>query len=231
MASEKWLQRNGDEYHLLPEGQRLKTELRERTIIALRPLETAMQQTNLARFEQLFAQIIEAALHAPTPPGNWSLAHSRRRAPVATESAILKIFYYFSDLNAFRDDAHMAAWRPYGVTGYQWEAFNLLANGTARNAAEIYDQLAYRGYAEADYQAALLYLIALGWIRERGAGFEVTAAGRTVYDAVEERTNHYFYAVWQQLGEAALTEFMALLEIFEQELTALYVAASEGKST
>src|SRR5687768_1520441 len=38
MASEKWLARIGEDYHLLPEGQRIKTEMGERMNSLLAPL-------------------------------------------------------------------------------------------------------------------------------------------------------------------------------------------------
>jgi hypothetical protein len=227
MASEKWLARIGEEYHLLPEGQRIKAQMSERTNRLLAPLETAVQTTDVHRLETLLARIIENALHSETPPGVWCLQHSRRRAPSDNSHPLRKIFQYCADLNAFRDDSHMAAWRPYDVSGAAWEAFNTVVNDLARNADDVFDQLAYRGYSRQDYAEALQTLVARGWLIEEDSIDRVTDEGRSIYEQVETLTDRYFYAPWFQLSETELKDLHHLLGALDTELKMLETAAEK----
>ena len=228
MASEKWFERRGDDYHLLPEGHRVKTYLADRMASVLEPLQSVIQQTDVQRLEALLAQIINYALDSKTPPGCWCLEHSRRRAPADSSPSIHKIFQYCADLNAFRDDAHMAAWRPYGVSGAAWEAFNYVCSGQAANADELFDQLAYRGYSREEYAQALQTLASHGWVAAANENVKVTDEGRAISAQVERVTDRYFYAPWLQLSETELDDLNRLFEQLDLELKALEKAQQES---
>jgi hypothetical protein len=111
-----------------------------------------------------------------------------------------------ADINAIRDDCHMAAWRPLGVAGYVWEAFGQVADGTARTAESLFDALPYRGYSAADYAAALDELAARGWVSAGPDGYAVTAAGHAVRQQVEQATDAWFYTPWADFSAADLIE-------------------------
>lgn len=221
MASEQWLARDGEEYHLLPEGQRLKSELQARPTRVLDALRPAVNEAAVAQLETLLAQIIANAAHSATPPGTWCLRYSRRRAPAESSHALLKLFHHCSDLNAFRDDAHMASWRDHGVPGYVWEAFSYVYREQANTAEALYSQLAYRGYSRLEFVGALTILTERGWVTANGEAHQVTAAGRAIHAKAEALTDEYFFAPWRQLGEAALEDLLATLAQVEAELTAL----------
>ena len=134
MASEEWLDRSAnDAYALTAKGrvvlQRRRQRQRELTA-GLMPLPAS----ELDRIATLLGQLIDASLAAPVPPGSWCLAHSRQRAPAHDEPALVRIAQYFSDFNAFRDDAHMAAWQSYTLDGYVWEAVAVVCDGEADSA-------------------------------------------------------------------------------------------------
>jgi hypothetical protein len=162
--------------------------------------------------EQTLWRLLEASLQGDESPNRWSLAHSRRRAPAETASAAEKIFQYVADFNAFRDDAHMAAWGGYGVAGYVWEAFSLVCGGRGKTAVSIHQQIAYRGYTRAEYATALAQLHARGWLeQERPGSYFVTPAGQAVWDDVEQLTNSYFYKPWAILSQKEITKLETLL--------------------
>lgn len=202
MAGEKWFDRDGDdprsaEYALRFEGRAVLDRLhanRRRWLGAL-TLPPAAE-----RLEATFAALIERSLGAPDPPGTWCLAHSRNRASLADDSPAARLFQYVADFNAFRDDCHMAAWRPLGVAGYVWEAFGQVNDGTGPTADALFGALAYRGYSVADYAAALDELASRGWVATGGEGYTVTDAGRAVRDEVEGYTNGAFYAPWDAMS-------------------------------
>ena len=145
---------------------------------------------------------------------------ARRRAPADHDPALLRIAQYFSDFNAFRDDAHMAAWQSQQLDGYLWEAFALVCDGEADSAAALFEQLAYRGYSFGEYAAALEILTRRNWLEPAAMAnvYRVTAAGRAARALVERLTDSYFYAPWSCLPEAKIAELRALLLRFTQQL-------------
>jgi hypothetical protein len=229
MASEQWLDRSAHEaYSLTTKGRAiLQRRLRQRRELTagLMPLPAE----ELAQLAMLLGQLIDACLAAPVPPGSWCLAHSRRRAPAHDEPALVRIAQYFSDFNAFRDDAHMAAWQSLPLDGYVWEAFALVCGGEADSAASLFEQLAYRGYSCAEYAAALETLTRRGWLESAATAgaYRVTADGRAARALAERLTNSYFYAPWLCLAEANIEELRVLLLRFTEQLRASGAASAE----
>ncbi len=203
MASMKWFDRQGDEYALRFEGRAVLECIHANRYRWLGVLELPAAAH---RLERRLADLIAAALATPDPPGVWCLAHSRRRAPDASESTAAHLFQYVADVNAFRDDCHIAAWRPLAVTGYVWEAFGLVADGTGPTSDAIFDALAYRGYSVADYAAALAELAGRGWVRAGTDGHAITSDGRAVREQVEKATDAAFYAPWSELPAVEILE-------------------------
>jgi hypothetical protein len=217
LASEGWLQRDAaDRYALTGEGWAVMHHSRERMrrlLAELAPLTPAATGQLMGLVERL----IGASLASPTPPGTWCLAHSRRRAPAEDAPALMQLLQYFDDFNAFRDDAHMAAWQPYEPHGATWEAFALVCGGEATDAATVAEQLARRGYSPAEYAVALASLTERGWLAEGDlpASYQVTAQGRDVRETVEQQTDAYFYAPWSCLSDAEIATLADLLRQFQ----------------
>ncbi len=213
MASEGWLDRaEAGTYALTEAGWAVLQRSRERVRRALEPVEL-LPAADLAFLLGAFERVIQASLASPTPPGNWCLHHSRNRAPADDSPPLVKLLHYFDDFNAFRDDAHMAAWQPLEPSGAVWEAFALVCSGEATNLEQVYDQLARRGNSRQEYAAALADLARRGWLAPVGAqdAYQVTEAGRTVREQVERLTDSYFYAPWSQLSEAEIARVHGLL--------------------
>jgi len=212
LASEKWLSRRGRSYHLTKAGRQVIKTMQDRPEKYLTDL-TPLPAASLLRLEHLLRRIIDGSLAAPTPPGAWCLAHSRNRAPADDRPPLVKIFHYLSDFNAFRDDAHMAAFMPQEPEGYIWEAFTLIAGETANSATTLFDHLAYRGYAEEDFAHAIIRLASKGWLEPaKSLGtFQPTAAGNEIKGKVETLTDSYFYAPWSLLTTDELEELSDLL--------------------
>ncbi len=224
MASEKWLHRRGEDFFLSELGQELARERRGRLTRWLAALQPHLSG-EIDRLEEGLAKIILASIEMGTPPGNWCLFHSRNRAPADNAPAAVKVFQYTSDFNAFRDDAHMAAWGPLGIDGRSWEAFSLLCDGSADSAAALFDQLAYRGYSQEDYADALADLEQRGWISRKEqsednleAHYRVSAEGRQLREKVENLTDEYFFAPWQQIGKEKSKEVIQLMEQLQETL-------------
>ncbi|MEZ4707071.1 MAG: hypothetical protein R3A44_07700 [Caldilineaceae bacterium] len=220
LAGERWLQRQGEAYHLTPAGRDLLATMRQRARLLLDVMEPPLPQADMARLESLLGRIINASLQAATPPGLWCLAHSRNRAPADDAPLFLRINHYFSDLNAFRDDAHMAAWQALGISGHAWEALALIGAGQAASAAAVYDKLPFRGYAEEEYAAALQMLVQRGWLAVSGDAHAITTAGAQVRADAETCTDAYFYAPWSTLTQEEVDEVRQLLEQIQAAVAA-----------
>lgn len=211
MLSETWLDLTDEGYVLTEQGREVLGRMQARTAV-LSQITLPLAERDAVWLEQTMRQLLDVSLQADEPPNTWCLAHSRRRAPADTASTAEKIFQYVADFNAFRDDAHMAAWGGYEVMGYAWEAFSLVCGGRGKTAVSIYQQLAYRGYTRDEYAHTLAQLHARGWLeQERPGSYFVTPAGQAVWDDVEQLTNNYFYRPWQILSKKEIDKLHTLL--------------------
>jgi hypothetical protein len=211
LASEKWLDRNGDEYYLTNEGRKIIDRLIQRRVtpfVDFEPLPTA----ELQRLIDLCQRVINASMNAPEPLGTWSLVHSRNRQPKGNISLTAQYIQYGSDFNAVRDDAHMAAYGSHDVLGHVWEGFTYIATEQAKNVNDLYKHLAYRGFYTEDWQTALDELCGRGWISLVDGIYSLTDQGQAVRDDVEQKTNAYFYASWDILSDTEFDELTGLMQ-------------------
>lgn len=224
MASEMWFDRNArDEYALTGAGREMLARVfaRRRGWLERLARGEGGEAIGDARLEtRVVEQRLRALLDASA--GTWCLDHSRRRAHLQETTLLGKIFQYLEDFNAFRDDAHMAAWQPLGLTGHAWETFAFVYDGQATNVDALFEALHHRGFTRAEYAATLDALTARGWL-ERGDGenFRVTAHGRAVRADAEQKTDTFFFAPWQGLAEPKLVELRMLMEALRDALLAL----------
>ena len=177
------------------------------------------------RLTALLKRLVDAAYQAQEPPEKWALLHRFR---VATEASSLpaQVREYLMDLFAYRDDAHISAWMPYGVQGPAWNAFTSLWRGDATSPAQLAEQAAFRGYTATDYEEAIQELLRRGWVEEadRPGTYRVTRQGQALRDAVEQLTDGYFYAPWSSLSESEIVELRGLLTRLAESLQALPAA-------
>jgi hypothetical protein len=166
---------------------------------------------DLERLTSLLRRLVEASLAAPEPAVKGALHLSRRIDPGESAPILARIDQFLSDLNAYRDDAHVASWQPLAVSGPAWEAFTYLWREQARTVDDLVAQLAFRHHAPAIYADALAALVSRGWAAETDNGYEVTEMGRTIRQAAEAATDRVFFAPWACLDEKELEELQDLL--------------------
>jgi hypothetical protein len=198
------------EYRLTDAGHAAVQTLINTAYAAMTPLEP-LPQADLARVTALLYRLVQAGLAAPEPPGKWCLRTARHYDPGESAPPMVRVDQYLSDLYAYRDDAHLAAWQPTQASGIAWDTLTQLWRGTAATSNQLATHLARRGYGASDYATALVELAGRGWAAESVDHWEITAAGRAVRDEAEALTDRYFYTPWAALSEAEQSELAALL--------------------
>lgn len=215
LAGERWLARDGKSYHLTNEGRQIVSLMRSRSSAYLNAPALDWPMQSLALLTERVGHIINQSLkpNGGVPP--WSLVHSRNRAPADSAPTMQRLSQYFSDFNAFRDDAHMAAWFHLDLQGYEWESFALVAAGQAADAASLFNRLFFRGYSQPEYHQALNLLVDREWLSISENKFMLTSKGKAIFNEVEVQTDQYFYDPWlSRLSVGEINETVDLLQEF-----------------
>ncbi len=150
-----------------------------------------------------------------------NLSYSRRFDPGADAPVLQRLRRAVNDLNAFRDDAHTAAWRELGVSGHEWEAFShvwgeKVWGDSVATAAEVAEKLGFRGYDANEYREALEASVGRGWLAHDGDRYVVTEEGRRVREAAEAKTDELFFEGWQHGAEESESLRATMKSLAEQ---------------
>ncbi len=169
-----------------------------------------LPQADGARLAGLLDRLVQSSLKALPPPEPWAIRLNYKLMPAAIPP-LPYIEEAISCLNAYRDDAHIAAWRPSGLSATALESLTLLWRGEADSLDVVCQRLAHRGHAPQAYAEALAELRARGFIEGPEGAPHVTEAGRAFRDQVEVNTDRYFFAPWSCLDDAEKAELADLL--------------------
>jgi len=197
------------EYHLTARGRSEADEVLQAAYQAMTQADPLPGKES-RRLSELLDRLVQACMQAPPPPDTWSIDLSYRLMP-SRDLPLPYIEQAISCLNCYRDDAHLAAWRPSGISPTAMEALTLLWRAQASSLSALFERLANRGHAIAEYARALQELRQRGYLDGPDDAPQVTAAGREFRDQVEQDTDRYFYAPWSCLDEAARRELARLL--------------------
>lgn len=171
----------------------------------------------------LLRQLVDASL-AANIEDKTAIELSRKYDPGLDAPVVERIRRYMIDLLAFRDDAHVTAWRAYDLAGYEWEAFShvhgeLVFGDAVATGAELAEKLGgFRGYDAEQYDAALQKVAERGWLTQEDSKYVVTAEGAQVRTAVEEETDRLFFAPWVTLSDADAAQLKTLMEVLRDNL-------------
>jgi DNA-binding MarR family transcriptional regulator len=163
------------------------------------------------QLNSLLYRLVQATLEAPEPEEKWAIAYSRWTDPGEGAARSVKTDQYLTDLVRFRDDAHIAAWKPYGVSGHAWEALTFIWRGEASTAEELAEKLPFRRHSVETYAEALAGLVGRGWVEETSDGFRIAEKGQALRQQAEEETDRIFFAPWACLDAAETAQLHDLL--------------------
>ncbi|MDO9129213.1 MAG: hypothetical protein Q7U34_05035, partial [Anaerolineales bacterium] len=143
-------------------------------------------------------------------PDTWSICLSYKLMP-EPEPPLPDSEQAVSCLNGYRDDAHLAAWKPGGLDAPALETLTLLWRGEADSLDSVCEKLQRRGHPRQVYAAALAELRRRGFIEGPDPGSRLTRAGKSFRDNIEQDTDRYFFAAWSCLDEAEKDELADLV--------------------
>ena len=164
----------------------------------------------------LLRAVVDTAV-ASNLPDKTSILTSRKFDPGNDAPVVERIRRYLNDLAAYRDDAHVAAWRAYGLDGHEWEAFShvhgeFVFDDPVTNGEELAEKLSgFRGYDAAAYDEALQKVAALGWLQNGDGKYAVTEKGNEIRTAVEAETDRLFFVPWATVSDEDAAEMQTLL--------------------
>ncbi len=197
-------------YRLTPSGREAAAKIIQSAYECMRELQP-LPHPEMEQLAALLHRLVDACLKAPPPPEKWCIQLSRRLDSGEDAHPLIRIDQYLSDLAAYRDDAHLAAWRPLECSGQAWEALTLLWREEAATLDELCANLERRGFSREEYRQALDGLIQRGWLQAAEERYILTPLGRQIRQMAEERTDAYFYAAWQCLSAEELALLRSLL--------------------
>ena len=214
LADKGYLAAEGEgTYRLTDDGRALADAFITRFRDFLGELESGLPGLSAEDLTQLadrLEQLTAACRSAGDPPGVTHITRSHNLAPKGESAALSRIDQAIDDLNAFRDDAHLAAFGPHKVTGHTWELFTALWREEVAVPAEMVEQHPHRGHDEEAYQMALFDLQKRGWVTDSSAGaLRLTESGQQVREEAERLTDYYFYLPWTAVSGRQAEEFQA----------------------
>jgi len=166
----------------------------------------------------LLRKLVVSSHTSPEPPGKWCLTHARRIDPGQNAPLIIQVDQYLSDLAAYRDDAHLAAWAEYDFDGPAWETFTLLWRAEVDTLDGLVEKLAHRRFPPDVYASALQNFEVRNLISLDSGKFKLTSAGKQLRQKAEDATDAYFYAPWNCLDAEELEALKTLLVKLNTEM-------------
>lgn len=178
-----------------------------------------LAEPNLEELARRLKDLADSCINSAEPPAKWSLEHIRKLDPGEDAHPMVKIDQHLSELSAYRDDAHLAAWQGLSVSGHAWELLTILWVEKAASLEGLNKKLEHRGHALEQTRASLGELTALDWVVSGSNDvWQITARGRTIRAAAEDRTDRLFQAAFSEFSDYELSETLELLKHFRHAI-------------
>ena len=161
-------------------------------------------------------EMTDLCMRAPEPPGKWCIEHTRKLDPGQTNPTMVRIDQFISELVAYRDDAHLAAWNAYGISGHAWNILTLLWSDGTLSIETIQEKLEPRGFSVDETKEALDQLSKKGWVLSSGMEVKISPFGAEIRRIAEETTDRYYYAPFKAIPEKEIDKTIELLEKFRR---------------
>lgn len=213
-----WLKAVGeDQYKLTDKGKEVSERLWDLFYQVFEGFEP-LPDADMKRLVALLRKVADEVRALPEPAEKWgfSMGSKLDRGPFAPLAIQLR--RHVIDLLSFREDAHLASWQPFEISGQLWQVLTYVWRDEANTAAELVEKLSGRGYDEESYTAALQDLVSRGWIAQENGKYVATEQGSALRQQAEDTTDRYFDAPWVALGKAETEETRSLMEKLAQAI-------------
>lgn len=187
-----------------------------------------LDEDSAERLAGYLKRIVDATLDSPEPEIKYAFEGSRWTDPGEKAPALSRIDQYLTDLNRYRDDAHIAAFAPYDVAAHAWEGFSLIWRGEQNTPEAIAERVAFRNHDAAAYQNGLDVLVEKGWLTKSGDQYAITDEGKSIREAAEEETDRFFYIGWNTLSEHELADMGELFAEIQTNISRLTAEKTYG---
>lgn len=197
------------DFRMTPEGRRIVQQFIDEaryTMAEADPLPRPESQ----RLAGLLGRLVQSSLETPPPPNPWSIGLSFKLMP-SFDPPLAYAEQAISCLMAYRDDAHLSAWRGTSLSATTLETLTLIWRGEVDSFSELVDQLAHRGHSNEVYMGAVAELRDKGLIEDSEPQLRITTEGRRFRDQVEHDTQSFFFAPWAELSKEEKDETGELL--------------------
>ena len=167
---------------------------------------------DLQRLVDYLVRLSDASFAAPEPPPKFCLTHYKNyKSTFDGNAPLIRLFvHYFKELDFYRMDSHMAAWRSHNLEGNRWEVFSEVWGGKNNTLDKIFDELSFRGITRDEYASILQELVERGWVQQDGETYQPTAEGKRLREEAEALTDRYFFAAWSCLSKSELEDLFSL---------------------
>lgn len=189
------------------DGTSQMIQVADAMLASLQPIPT----TKLQELVAYLKQIVQSSLAMPEPPSKFGVTHYYRNMHPPEDASLLRLFaHYFSTLDKYRGNAHLAAWKNLGIQGNRWEVLSSIWRSQANTLDQLFGELSFRGFTREEYAQFLQELGERGWIEEDKDAYQLTAEGKRIRAEAEALTDKYFFAAWSFLSEAEVQDLYHL---------------------
>jgi predicted transcriptional regulator len=131
---------------------------------------------------------------------------------------MVRIEQFLTELSAFRDDAHLAAWKSYESNGHAWDILTLLWAEKSQTLEEINSKLKRRGNSLESSRIAVEQLVKKGWAIQEKDSIRITPFGAEIRKIAEETTDRYYASPFKKFTESDLKKVIELTDKFRRSL-------------
>jgi len=179
------------------------------------------------RVSELLSKLVQGMLGTPPPPDIWSVGLSCKLLP-DKDPPLPYTEQLVSCLNSYRDDSHIAAWQPSGLSAMAIEALTFLWRGDATSLDALFEKLTHRGYPREVYAKSLEELREHGYLEGANDALHLTTNGKSFRKKIEHDTDQYFFAPWVSLRDQEKEELTGLLIRLRDGLQVKIIGGKSG---
>ncbi len=207
-------------YRLTKRGQELVKAVSTRSEAMIAEL-AVLDRGDAERLLALLTRVVDTAVAIPTPREPWFTVQARRLLQVDADP-VAAVVGCLACLDAYRSDAHAAAWVSTELEPVAAEEMTVLWRESAMPFTALMERLEgrghRRGHSHDEYRAGLHELRQRSLVEGPDDALQLSGKGRELREMVEEETDRRFHAAWGCLDAEERAELAGLLSRLSERL-------------